>query len=137
MLDIAFTLEELAGILDDVAVEGGFDGLVSGIASLEEARAGDVSFLGNPKYASAVGDCRASAIFVPTQFEGTPSEGQAYLRTDMPSLALARVAQVIEHRLWPAPPSGVDSSACVHEAAQLDASAHVGPLCTVGEGTVV
>ena len=76
-MDLAFTLKELVGILEDVAVDGEFDGCISGIASLSEAVSGDVSFLGNLKYRSEVKGCRASVIFLPVDFAGTPSKDKS------------------------------------------------------------
>ena len=136
-MDLAFTLKELVGILEDVAVDGEFDGCINGIASLSEAVSGDVSFLGNRKYRSEVKDCRASAIFLPADFAGTPSRGQVYLRTKNPSLALARVTQTIEHKLWPKPSPGVHPKAFVDETAVIEKSVHVGPLSSVGAQTVI
>ena len=136
-MDISFSLEELAGILDDTVVEGSFRGNIKGIASLEEADSCDLSFLGNPKYASKVQGCKAGVIYVPTHFDGAPAADQAYIRTANASLALGRLSQVLERKLWPAPPQGIHPTSYVHETAQVDDSAHIGPLCSVGEGTVI
>lgn len=136
-MEISFTLQELAVISEDITIEGSVHKPITGIASLEEARSGDLAFLGNPKYAQAVKDSRASVIFLPDEYKGGPRAGQVYLRTSNPSLAFARVTQRLEHKLWPEVPPGIHPTAVLHGDAQIDASAHVGPLCVIAEGAVI
>jgi UDP-3-O-[3-hydroxymyristoyl] glucosamine N-acyltransferase len=133
-MSIAFTLQELAAITEARAVEGGVTAPIQGIASLAEAGASDLSFLGNLKYASEVVASKAGAILVPMDFAGSPVAGQAFLRVDKPSYALALVCSVLEARLWPKPPAGRHPSAIVAPGAQVDPSAAIGPLCVVEEG---
>ena len=133
-MSIAFTLQELAAITEARAVEGGVTAPIQGIASLSEAGPADLSFLGNLKYASEVVASKAGAILVPMDFAGAPSVGQAFLRVDKPSYALALVCSVLEARLWPKPPAGRHPSAIVAPGAQVDPSAAIGPLCVIEEG---
>ena len=112
-------------------------GPIKGVAALAEAASGDLSFLGNAKYADAVATSKAGVILVPVAFAGKPTAGQAFLRVDNPSYALALLCGVLEARLWPRPPAGVHASAVVAATARIDASAHVGPLCVISDGAVV
>ena len=89
----------------------------TGIAALAEALSSDLSFLGNAKYADAVASSQAGAILVPVAFAGKPSAGQAFLRVDNPSYALALLCSVLEARLWPRPPAGIHASAIVAASA--------------------
>jgi UDP-3-O-[3-hydroxymyristoyl] glucosamine N-acyltransferase len=136
-MPLAFTIAELASLTGAKAVEGACVGPITGIAALAEATSADLSFLGNAKYADAVASSKAGAILVPLAFAGKPAAGQAFLRVDNPSYALALLCSVLEARLWPRPPAGVHASAVVAASARIDASAHVGPLCVIGEGAVV
>ena len=133
----SFTIAELASLTGAKSVEGACVGPITGVAALAEAAAGDLSFLGNAKYADAVAVSKAGAILVPVAFAGRPAAGQAFLRVDNPSYALALFCGVLEARLWPRPPAGIHASAVVAASAKVDASAHVGPLCVIGEGAVV
>ena len=133
-MSIAFTLQELASITEARSVEGGTAASLRGIASLAEAGPADLSFLGNLKYASDVVASKAGAILVPMEFAGSPGAGQAFLRVDKPSYALALVCSVLEARLWPRPPAGRHPSALIAPGAQVDPSAAIGPLCVVEEG---
>ncbi|MEY3548825.1 MAG: UDP-3-O-acylglucosamine N-acyltransferase [Verrucomicrobiota bacterium] len=133
----SFTIAELASLTGAKSVEGACVGPITGIAALAEAASADLSFLGNAKYADAVAASKAGAILVPAAFAGQPAAGQAFLRVDNPSYALALLCGVLEARLWPRPPAGIHASAVVAASAKVDASAHVGPLCVIGEGAVV
>ena len=136
-MSLTFTLTELASLAGAKAVEGTCAGSLTGIAALAEATPADLSFLGNAKYAAAVATSRAGAILVPVAFAGQPAAGQAFLRVDNPSYALALLCSVLEARLWPRPPAGIHASAIVAASAKVDATAHVGPLCVIGEGATV
>jgi UDP-3-O-[3-hydroxymyristoyl] glucosamine N-acyltransferase len=133
----SFTIAELASLTGAEAVEGACAGPINGVAALAEATSADLSFLGNAKYADAVAASKAGAILVPVAFAGKPAVGQAFLRVANPSYALALFCGVLEARLWPRPPPGIHATAVVAASAMVDASAHVGPLCFVGEGAVV
>lgn len=136
-MSLAFTIAELASLTGASSVEGACAGPIAGIAALAEATPADLSFLGNAKYAEAVASSKAGAILVPVAFPGKPGAGQAFLRVDNPSYALALLCSVLEARLWPRPAAGIHASAVVAASAQVDASAHVGPLCVIGEGARV
>ncbi|MDB6114916.1 MAG: lpxD, partial [Lacunisphaera sp.] len=43
----------------------------------------------------------------------------------------------IEQTLWPKPPAGIHASAVVAKTAQVDPTAHIGPLCVIEEGVSV
>ena len=136
-MPLAFTIAELASLTGAKAVEGACVGPITGIAALAEATPADLSFLGNAKYADAVASSKAGALLVPVAFAGKPAAGQAFLRVDNPSYALALLCSVLEARLWPRPAAGIHVSAVVAASAKVDPSAHVGPLCVIGEGAVV
>jgi UDP-3-O-[3-hydroxymyristoyl] glucosamine N-acyltransferase len=136
-MTISFTIDELASLTGAKAVEGACVGPIKGVAALAEATSADLSFLGNAKYADAVASSRAGVILVPIAFVGKPTDGQAFLRVDNPSYALALLCGVLEARLWPRPPAGVHATAVLAATARVDASAHVGPLCVIGEGAIV
>ena len=130
----SFPIAELAALTGAESVEGACAGPITGVAALAEATSADLSFLGNAKYADAVAASRAGALLVPVAFAGKPAAGQAFLRVDNPSYALALLCSVLEARLWPRPAAGIHASSVVDPSAKVDASAHVGPLCVIGEG---
>jgi UDP-3-O-[3-hydroxymyristoyl] glucosamine N-acyltransferase len=104
--------------------------MLSGVAPLQTAGPGDVSFFDNRKYAEALADTRAGAVIVhPDMAERVPPSAVA-ITADEPYVAWARVAALFH----PIPPArqGVHPSAVVEADATVDASAEIGPLAVVG-----
>lgn len=139
----AFTAAQLIEIVEPTRTLGRTDATIAGIAALEAAGAGDLSFLGNPKYRPEVAKCRASVLLLPADFEGEPPAGQLWLLLANPSVGLTRICRRIEQLLWPKPAPGIHPSAVIAVDAAVAPSAHVGPLCVVeagariGEGAVL
>jgi len=101
---------------------------IRGVAGLDEAGPGELSFLANPKYAEKLGSTRASAVVVAPGQE-TPV---AALVSANPYLTFARAIALV--RPAPAPSAGVHASAQVDASAVLGAGVHVGPLAVVAAG---
>ncbi len=142
-MQFAFTPEEILEILGEGQTEGNTEEKVVGIASLDEALPGDLSFLGNRKYRKEVSLTKASVVLLPDDFVGSPRENQIFLRISSPSHALARICEYIEEKTWHGPAVGIHDSAVVDPSATIDPSASIGPLCVVeadtniGPGTVL
>lgn len=131
-MKFSYQLEDILRLLGETSVEGQSKDELCGIATLGEARKGDVSFLGNRKYRGEVAQSKASVILLPEDYEGKPQEGQIFLRVAKPSLALARICSEIERKVWPVPTPGVHPSAIIEKGAFVANSASIGPLCYVG-----
>ena len=110
----------------------GTDAEVSGIAALDAAGPGQVTFLSNPKYAGQARETKASAIIAA---QPVPGAGCAFLLTPDPYLAFARA---VGHFHPPARlAAGVSGQASVHPTAAMGKEVHVGPFAVVAEGAVV
>jgi UDP-3-O-[3-hydroxymyristoyl] glucosamine N-acyltransferase len=136
-MQVSFTLAEVAAIAAPQRTVGATSEVIRGIASLGSARAGDISFLGNPKYRPAVASTRASIVLLPPDYVGAPGANQMHMIVDNPSVALARLCSRVEQALWPRPEPGVHPSAVVARDAAVAASATVGPLCVVEAGATI
>jgi UDP-3-O-[3-hydroxymyristoyl] glucosamine N-acyltransferase len=139
-MSLSLTLDALARLTEAKATEGDAAARarrLTGIAALADAGPEDLSFLGNPRYAAEIATSRAGAILVPADHPGAPAPGQAFVRVERPSYALALVCAAVEASLWPRPPAGVHPSAVVDPSASVDPSAHVGPGCTLLAGASV
>ena len=136
-MQVSFTAADLAAITQPKSIRGSTIETIRGLAALADAGAGDLTFLGNPKYKSAVAGTRASVVLLPTDFIGEPAPGQLFLLVDNPSVALARVCARIEQSLWPKPAPGVHPSASVAAGARIAATATIGPLCVIEAGAVI
>jgi UDP-3-O-[3-hydroxymyristoyl] glucosamine N-acyltransferase len=113
-------------------LDGNPDLEIRGIAPLERAGNGDVSFLANPKYREAARASAAGAILV-GRGEGLP--GKTLLVCDDPYVAFALALELFH------PPRtfdpGVHPSAVVGPGCDVAADASVGPLAVLGEGSRV
>ena len=114
----------LGCVLDgDAAIE------VVRVATLEDAGPGDVTFLANSKYTSALTTTRASAAIVAHDVKSAPC---ALLRTANPYLTFARALGLMNPQSRPA--AGVDATAIVAPGAVLEADVSIGPYVVIGEG---
>ncbi len=136
-MQLSFSPAEIAAMVQPRRIAGSTASTIRGIAALDSAKPGDLAFLSNPKYKTAVKDCAASLILLPADFEGEPPEGQQWLLVDDPSVALTRLCRHIEARQWPRPAPGIHPSAVVDPAAKVPPSAHVGPLCVIEAGAEI
>jgi UDP-3-O-[3-hydroxymyristoyl] glucosamine N-acyltransferase len=136
-MQVSFSPEEVVAMVGAKSTRGQTDRMITGLAALETAGPGDLSFLGNAKYRPQVAASRASLILLPADFADAPPEGRMYVLVDNPSVALARVCARLEAMLWPRPAPGIHASAVVAPGAKVAASATIGPLCVVEAGAEV
>jgi len=135
---LAYTTTRILEILgDDCAAVGGYEGTIQGIASLSEAQAGDLSFLGNPKYRAAVADSQASVLLVPQDYDAAPKSGQLFLKLENPSFALALICRDIELSLLPKPAAGIHPTAVIEPDAEVSSEASIGAFCYIGPGAKI
>lgn len=121
-------LSELAR-LTSASVEGETDELeIIGAAGLNEAEAGHVSFLANPRYTPRVQTTRASAVYLAEGVE-TGTADIAVLRSRDPYLAYTRAL-----RLFHPEPS---FSPFIHPSAVIDPTARVSARVWIGACVVV
>src|SRR5437867_7854336 len=101
---------------------------ITGVAGIETAGPGQITFVSNPKYAALARTTRASAIIVG---EGFPVVATAMLRSKNPYLDFAHALE-----LFYRPPqyaAGVHPTAVVHPSAKIGKDAHVGPYVVIQE----
>lgn len=103
---------------------------IRGVAGMEQAEPGHLTFLANMKYAPKVKASRASAILATT-----PMENLATLVSKNPYLDFARSLALFYQP--PAPPAGISPLAYVAETAVIGPDASIGPFCSVGDGVTI
>jgi UDP-3-O-[3-hydroxymyristoyl] glucosamine N-acyltransferase len=124
------TLAEAARICG-AELEGDADAVVSSVAPLELATAGDLTFYDGRQDADLVSSTKAAAVVVPRTFPARASRGASLLRADGPQSAFLTLVRALWERRQ-APPPGVAASASVHPEARLGDHVHLGESCTVG-----
>lgn len=101
---------------------------ITGVAGIEDAQPGEITFLVNRKYRYALETTKASAIFI-AKNEG-PVRIPA-LRSTNPYLDFARAIAIFH----PAPqfPAGIHPTAIVAKTAKIAEGAHIGPYCFIDD----
>ncbi|WP_075806209.1 UDP-3-O-(3-hydroxymyristoyl)glucosamine N-acyltransferase [Pseudomonas putida] len=106
---------------------------ITGLATLQEAGPGQLSFLANPQYRKYLGDTQAAAVLLRAA-DAEGFSGNALIVPD-PYLAYARISHLFDPK--PKAVAGIHPSAVVAADAQVDASASVGPFVVIESGAVI
>jgi UDP-3-O-[3-hydroxymyristoyl] glucosamine N-acyltransferase len=126
-----FTVADLARLTGaEIGGAGRAELSLEDVAPLDAAGPAHLTFLANPKYATALGQSNAGAAFVhPDQTHRAPA-GMTLLVTANPYIAFARAAQ----RFHPAPrpPAGIAPSAIIDPSAKLGSAVAIGPNVVIG-----
>lgn len=120
------TLAELAELVDGRLI--GEDAVIGGIASLEDAGEGEISFLANPKHAAKLAASRASAVIVP---KGVTAAGKTAIEVANPYLAFAKVLTAFT--VVAARPRGVMEGAVVGTGVSLGNDCTIHPRACIGD----
>jgi len=112
---------------------------IAGVATLEQAGAGELSFLANPRYRRAAASTRADALVLSEAdcqalFAGG-SPAAVLIVCDPPYAWFAFAAQLLEQRPDSVP--GCAPGAVVHPSARIDSTCSIGPLAVIDEGACI
>ena len=126
-------LKELAEWVDGTVVGDG-EIEISGVAAIEEAGAGQIAFISNPKYLPHLSKTNASAVIVPKE---VTQADKPLLCVTNPQLAFAKVLTLFSHK--PYQPKGIDPNAWISPTARLGKDVTVYPFvyisdrCSIGD----
>jgi UDP-3-O-[3-hydroxymyristoyl] glucosamine N-acyltransferase len=114
-------------VVGDAAVE------VAGIASIEEAKPGDLTFLANPKYRAFLNTTSASAIIVGPDDDVSKCQ-KPLIKHKNPYLAFARALELFfgSHYDFPA---DIHPTAILGKDVLVEEGVHIGPHVVVENGT--
>ena len=107
---------------------------ISGVAGLEEARKGQISFLSNPRYAAAMKTTAASAVVVAEEWRGAANA--ALIRVKNADAAFAQAVSWLAKSPVTFKP-GVHPTAVIAEGVALGRDVSVGPCCVLEPGVKV
>ncbi len=128
---LSFTLRDLAS-----EIGGTFTGngslVLTGLAPLDAAGEGQLSFLTNPKYAKLAGVTQASAILTERPLLDV---NKPFLLAPNPYAKLPRLIQLFYPSVQPEP--GIQDGAWVHPQATVDSTATLYPGVTVSSGAKI
>lgn len=125
-----FTIAEIARHLGGEVV-GDCSIVLRGFAPADRAQPGDLTFAENEVFFARAEQSAASAIIVDTPV----TSKKALIRVPSARIAFAKVLPLFFPEPTYAP--GVHSTAVVAPTAKVDASAHIGPQCVIGDGASI
>ena len=99
---------------------------ITGVAAVESAAPGQLTFIANPRYAAAARTTQASAIIVDEKF---PVLDKPLLRAKNPQFAYARAVELFYQP--PQYPRGIHPTAVVHPTARIGANASIGAYVVI------
>lgn len=126
------TLKELATLVGGELI-GSPTVVIAGASGIKEAKAGDITFLANIKYASLLQKTNASAVI--TSRDVAPF-GKPIIRVDNPSWAFAQVINLItqskEQHF-----KGIHPTAIISPTVKLGSNVAIGPYVVIGENVTI
>ncbi len=125
------SLSELAGHIGAV-VEGDEEHLITGVAELELAENGQLTFADSAHFVDQVSEGNAGGVVVGSDFPSVP--GKNLLRVDQPRLAFLRI---VELYMDPVEPLGIHPRACVEQGVELGEGVGVGACAVVSSGALI
>lgn len=131
-LRLAFIVETLGGEL-----HGDGSLLIDGLAPLETAGAGQLSFLSHPKYQSQLAASEAACVIVSPQFQTQACTRGACIVSGQPYLYFARLTQLWKKSLPSRQMPLIHPSAVIDPQATVHPTARIGALCVIEAGAVI
>lgn len=128
----ALTLAEIAKRLGG-RVAGDSGARVSQVGSLENAAAGEITFVASPKHRAKLAETRASAVILSAEAQDLTSLPR--IVCDSPYLYFARVSQLFNPLTNQAP--GVHPTATVSPSARIGNDVSIGAGCVVGDDVTI
>ncbi len=121
-------LSDIASALGATLKNADPDTEITGVAGIEEAAAGQITFVANPKYAAAARTTAASAVIVSDSF---PAIATGMLRCKNPYFAFAQAIQLFYKA--PRCEPGVHPTAVIAASAKIGAKAHIGAYVVIDD----
>lgn len=124
------TVRQIAELVQGRIVGDG-NTVIQGVRTLQEAQAGDLTFLEKASNHQALVQSRAGAAIVPANFE---LADKTLIQVADPLMAFVQIVQHLrgkaEHQ-----PTGIDPRAYVHPSASVGPAASIEPFAVVGPGS--
>lgn len=136
------TLNELANYVGGRVIGDG-DVVIYKVAPIDEAVAGEITFLTNPRYQKFLSDCAASAVIVgPGGARVSDSRAPLnFLEAANPYVAFAKILQLFHPAQQfdgaVSPSAHIDDTAVVAEGVTIFPHVFIGPGAEIGRGSVL
>lgn len=126
------------------------DPMINNIAPLHEAKAGDITFIDNPKYLDALAKTQATACFCAPKYTDKMPEGVIALETPHPYMAFGLTARLfypqalkpihgikadtISEQAYIASSAKIEEGVTIEAFAYIDEGAEIGENCYIASG---
>lgn len=127
-----FTAAQIASFVGG-SVDGDENVKISNFAKIEEAGAGDITFLANVKYTHYIYTTGASAVLVSTDFVPEQSVSATLIRVANPYETLSQLMSVAAQAMMPVP-VGKEEPSYVADGVDIPEDAYVGAFAYIGKG---
>ncbi len=124
----SFRLGQLAEICQGKLIAGDPDQVIHGVAEIDKASDGQITYAVSERYSSHLQRTRASAVVVPLDLEA--SIGKPLIRAENPYWSFAKILEIFSPDS-PRPDHPVHPSAVIHPTAVLGEGVIVGPHVTI------
>ncbi len=137
-------VEKLGDVVIDSSLASGHNPDVAGLAAVDEATSGTISYIEGEKFASFVGKTDASALILPQNADlhmQAQSRGIAWIAARDPRFVFAKTIALFYQPFRPAPE--IHPSAVIHPTAKIGKDVYLGahvviqPGSELGDGVIV
>ncbi len=128
------TVQQLAALVHGT-VEGDGNAVINNYAKIEEAVAGCLTFLANPKYTHYIYETKATAVLVRKDFTPEQPVAATLIRVDDPYATLADLLNFVNSQR-PAK-QGVEQPSYVSQDVSLPDDVYVGAFAYIGQGVKI
>jgi UDP-3-O-[3-hydroxymyristoyl] glucosamine N-acyltransferase len=126
---ISYSIEEINESLKGT-LEGHTNAQISGPEQIDKAQTGQITFIGNRKFAKLWPESHASAAIVNENIKIDVGDGRAVIRVKNADLAMARVLEMFA-------PDSPHFETDIHPNATIDSTVKFGKGCRIGAGCYV
>ncbi|WP_291868722.1 UDP-3-O-(3-hydroxymyristoyl)glucosamine N-acyltransferase [Maribacter sp.] len=137
----SFTVAEINAVLNG-EILGKTSAIIKAPEQLEKAKEGEITVIGNRKYAKLWESSNASVAVIDEKINLEPGENKALIKVPNADLAMAKILELFDPGL-PALEEDIHPTAVVHKTAilgkgcQIGANTYVGKNVSLGDNTVL
>jgi UDP-3-O-[3-hydroxymyristoyl] glucosamine N-acyltransferase len=132
---ISFTVEEINSLLNGELL-GGCSEEITNPEQIEKAEKGQITFIGNRKFARLWEASNASAAIICEKLEVLPGNNKAFIKVKNPDLAMATLLEAFQP-ITPHFETNIHPTAVIDQTVQLGKGCKIGANCYVGKNVVL
>lgn len=125
----SFTVEEINSLLKGELLGNCSEKIVAP-EQIEKAKKGQITFIGNRKFAKLWSDSNASAAIVDEKIDLEPGDNKAFIKVNNADLAMATLLEAFQ-------PEAPHFETDIHPTAVIDKTAKIGKGCKIGANCFV